>query len=61
MKRIENILRGEGDIIEATDIQIHPSSGAVYMAEEEVQLTKKNTRFYCTWQNDVEKLSIAII
>ncbi|HEM3179188.1 response regulator transcription factor [Streptococcus suis] len=41
VKRIENILRGEGDIIEAADIQIHPSSGAVYMAEEEVQLTKK--------------------
>ncbi|HHG6293982.1 TPA: response regulator transcription factor [Streptococcus suis] len=40
VKRIENILRGEGDIIEAADIQIHPSSVAVYMAEE-VQLTKK--------------------
>lgn len=43
VKRIENILRGKGDTdsIEIGTILIHPTSGAVYMEEEEVQLTKK--------------------
>lgn len=43
VKRIENILRGKGDAdtIEIGTILIQPTSGAVYMEEEEVQLTKK--------------------
>ena len=43
VKRIENILRGKGDTdtIEIGTILIQPTSGAVYMEEEEVQLTKK--------------------
>ncbi|HEM2818440.1 TPA: response regulator transcription factor [Streptococcus suis] len=43
VKRIENILRGKGetDSIEIGAILIQPISGAVYMEEEEVQLTKK--------------------
>ncbi|AND00380.1 response regulator transcription factor [Streptococcus suis] len=43
VKRIENILRGKGetDSIEIGAILIQPTSGAVYMEEEEVQLTKK--------------------
>ncbi|HEM2871920.1 TPA: response regulator transcription factor [Streptococcus suis] len=43
VKRIENILRGKGetDSIEIRTILIQPTSGAVYMEEEEVQLTKK--------------------
>ncbi|MFX4034587.1 DNA-binding response regulator, partial [Streptococcus suis] len=43
VKRIENILRGKGetDRIEIGTILIQPNSGAVYIEEEEVQLTKK--------------------
>lgn len=43
VKRIENILRnkGEQDSLAVGDIRIEPSSGAVHLGDEEVQLTKK--------------------